>query len=92
MEEAQAGDRTWIDEAATRFDRAWKAGEQPLIEDYLAGVVGPRRLKLLEELLRIERELRGADGTLTAPEEYRRRFPGASVRARGQAAAVPASA
>ena len=60
---------------ADRFERAWNAGQKPKIEDYLAEAEGTRRTRLLEELLRIERELRGAGGVPPTPEEYRRRFP-----------------
>ncbi len=74
MGESQDQDRTWIDGVADRFERAWIAGQEPRIEDYLAGAEGARRHPLLEELLRVERELRGAGGVPTA-EEYRRRFP-----------------
>src|SRR5260370_10748856 len=73
--EAQPEDRTWIDEVADRFERAYRAGQQPRIEDYLAGAEGPRRSKLLEELLRIEREIRGTEDALPTPEAYPQRLP-----------------
>ena len=76
MSELPAGERTWIDQVADRFERAWRAGQEPRIEDYLAGTEGDRRTRLLEELLRIERELLGAGGGPSKAEEYRRRFPG----------------
>ncbi len=74
MGETQDQDRTWVDGVADRFERAWIAGQEPRIEDYLAEADGARRHRLLEELLRVERELRGAEG-VPAAEEYRRRFP-----------------
>jgi hypothetical protein len=54
MDEDPRGTETWIDEIATRFDRAWRAGQRPRIEDFLAEVAEPRRCQLFEELLRIE--------------------------------------
>jgi formylglycine-generating enzyme required for sulfatase activity len=64
-----------IDRAADRFERDWKAGRVPLIEDYLAGAPGERRGRLFEELLYVERELRSRSGDLPDAEDYRRRFP-----------------
>ena len=76
MSHAQVGERTWIDEVADRFERHWKqGGERPRIEDYLADEPEPRRAPLLEELIRVERELRLNAGEAPTPEEYRRRFP-----------------
>ena len=67
MNEIPTADWTWINAAADRFERAWKDGPRPRIEDYLAEVDESRWPRLLEELLRVERELRrrgrrGADG------------------------------
>jgi tetratricopeptide (TPR) repeat protein len=75
MNETQAGDQTWIDEVATRFDRAFQGGHRPRIEDYLAGATDAMRAPLLSELLRVELEVRRNAGESPAPEEYRRRFP-----------------
>ena len=59
----QIGERTWIDEAADRFESDWKRdGDRPRIEDFLAEEAGPRRTLLLQELLRVERELRKSAG------------------------------
>jgi serine/threonine-protein kinase len=75
MGSEQPGDRTWIDEVADRFERAWGDGPRPRIEDYLADVAEPRRTRLLGELLRVERQLALEAGEHPAPSEYRRRFP-----------------
>ena len=76
MSQTQVGERTWIDERADRFERDWKGGgERPRIEDYLADDPPPRRARLLQELLRVERELRLSAGETPTPEEYRPRFP-----------------
>jgi len=68
-------DSSAIDVAADQFERAWKAGQAPRIEDYLAGAAVKRRSRLFEELLKVEWELRSREGDLPNLEEYRRRFP-----------------
>jgi len=76
MSLAQTGERTWIDEAADRFESDWKrGGDRPRIEDFLAEEAGPRRALLLQELLRVECELRKSAGETPPPDEYRQRFP-----------------
>src|SRR5271167_3076640 len=75
MGRSQTGERTWIDEAADRFERDWKrGGDRPRIEEFLAQEAGPRRALLLQELLRVERELRKGAGETPGPREYRQRF------------------
>jgi len=76
MNEIPTADWTWINAAAERFERAWKQGRRPRIEDYLAEVDESRWPRLLEELLRVERELLLRAGAQPDPEEYRSRFPG----------------
>jgi hypothetical protein len=76
MGDAPKDGETWIDEVGSRFERAWKAGRQPLIEDFLAGVEASRQTRLLEELIRVEKELRLRGGETPSSEEYRSRFPG----------------
>jgi tetratricopeptide (TPR) repeat protein/tRNA A-37 threonylcarbamoyl transferase component Bud32 len=63
------------DPICDRFERAWRAGERPRIEDYLMGASGPGRLILLRELLAAELELRERSGERTDPQEYAARFP-----------------
>ncbi len=60
MNETPSSDWCWINATADRFERAWKDGLRPRIEDYLTTADDSRRPWLLEELLRIEWELRGA--------------------------------
>jgi len=43
-----------IDEVCDRFEAAWKAGQQPRVEDYLDAEAGPAREALLQELLRVD--------------------------------------
>jgi tetratricopeptide (TPR) repeat protein len=76
MSEIPSGDWSCINEAADDFERAWKEGPRPAIEDYLGGVAEPRRSLLLHELLRVERELRLRDGEVPRPEDYYERLPG----------------
>jgi serine/threonine-protein kinase len=76
MSQPLTGERTWIDEAADRFESDWKqGGDRPRIEDFLVQEDGPRRSLLLQELLRVERELRKGAGETPGPQEYRQRFP-----------------
>jgi hypothetical protein len=77
-------EQTWVDEVADRFERQWKTGaDRPRIEAVLADADEVRRVPLLEELVRVECELRRAGGEHPTPEEYRARFPagGAAVDA-----------
>ena len=95
MSSVQAGERTWIDEVADRFERDWTAGgDRPRIEEYL-GEESPRRAGLLEELIRVECELRKSAGASPPLEEYRQRFPddhAAVDAAFGITAEVPSAA
>jgi serine/threonine protein kinase len=65
-----------VDEACDRFEKAWKDGLGPRIEEYLAEVPEPDRVPLFRELLALEIELRSGGPEGPTPEEYRRRFPG----------------
>jgi hypothetical protein len=62
MSEVPTGDWSWIDAAAQRFERAWKQGPRPRIEDFLVKVDESRWPLLLEELLQVECELRRRSG------------------------------
>jgi eukaryotic-like serine/threonine-protein kinase len=76
MSQAKTGERTWLDERADCFENEWKqGGERPRIEDYLAGQGHSARRLLLEELLRMEGELRETGGEHPAADEYLARFP-----------------
>ena len=75
MSEIPTADWTWIDAAAIRFEQEWKKGTRPRIEHFLAEVDESRWPPLLEELLRVERELLQRAGAESDVEEYRRRFP-----------------
>jgi serine/threonine-protein kinase len=64
-----------VDETCDRFEEAWRAGQGPRIENYLAGVAEPVRGVLLRELLALEIDLRREAGDRPTPEEYKRLFP-----------------
>jgi WD40 repeat protein/serine/threonine protein kinase len=68
---------TWerVDEACDRFEAAWKAGERPHIEDYLAGVLDPERAVLVRELIALDATYRRRRGEEPKAEEYHARFP-----------------
>jgi serine/threonine protein kinase len=75
MAEIPTADWSWIDAAAQRFERAWKDGERPRIEEFLIKVPEPQWPPLLQELMRVEGELRRRAGEEPSAEEYRQRFP-----------------
>jgi serine/threonine-protein kinase len=75
MSENSTGDWRWISAAADRFERAWKQGLGPQIEDFLAAVDESQWPPLLERLLQVESELRRRAGEEPTAEEYCRRFP-----------------
>jgi hypothetical protein len=75
MSEAQLGDARWVSQEADRFERAWKGVPRPWIEDHLAGITEPRRGLLLEELVRVERQLRQREDEEPGPAAYHGRFP-----------------
>ncbi len=65
-----------VDEACDRFEAAWRAGDRPLIEDFLGGTTDADRPLLLQHLLGLELDYRGVLGESSGSPEYRRRFPG----------------
>ncbi len=76
MSPSRRGEQTWIDAAADRFEQAWNSGQdRPRIEDCLGNVDQAGRARLLEELVRVECELRRAGGEKPTPAEYLVRFP-----------------
>ncbi len=76
MSQSRRGEQTWIDAAADRFERQWNWGpDRPRIEDRLAAADPNRRARLLEELVRVECELRRAGGEQPTPVGYLVRFP-----------------
>src|SRR3954470_21352314 len=62
-------------ESRDRFEAAWRAGQRPRIEDYLAEAPEPERPGLLRELLAVELELGHHCGEQPTLQEYHARFP-----------------
>ncbi len=64
-----------VDAICDRFEAAWKAGQRPRIEDYLAEVPERGRAALLRHLLALELHYRHAAGDTPELAEYRKWFP-----------------
>src|ERR1700730_2413584 len=64
-----------ISEVCDRFEWAWRKGATPRIESALLAALPEDRPQLLEDLLRIELELRRAAGDRPCAGEYLERFP-----------------
>jgi serine/threonine-protein kinase len=64
-----------IDAACDRFEAAWQAGKRPDLTEYLTGISGPTRARLLQELLVVEVERRRERGEPLDAAEYPSRFP-----------------
>jgi serine/threonine protein kinase len=65
-----------VDEVCLRFERVWKEGQRPAIEDFLGDTPGPEREALCQELLALEVAYRRRAGESPIPDEYQARFPG----------------
>jgi serine/threonine-protein kinase len=82
---SSGGDGRWvrpseqIDEACDRFEAAWRAGQDPRIEEVVAMAPENDRPALLRELIALEAELRRGRGEHPEPAGYRDRFPGQAV-------------
>ena len=64
-----------LDEICDPFEKAWKAGQRPRIEDYLANVPEAERSQVLWELLALELAYRRDANETLNPDEYQQRFP-----------------
>jgi serine/threonine-protein kinase len=64
------------DQQCDRFEAAWKAGQQPRTEDYLAGAPEADPPALLRELLLLEVAYRCQAGEQLRADEFLQRFPG----------------
>ncbi len=64
-----------IDEACDRFEREWKSGNAPRIENYLDEAEAEQRDVLRQELLRVELAYLHKLGQPIAEDEYLARFP-----------------
>jgi len=86
------------DDVCVRFEEAWRKGQRPRLEAYLAGAKGPERAELLCELLRLDIHYRQDRRERLAADDYEGRFPNdtaliRAVFAEGKtvAAALPAA-
>jgi WD40 repeat protein/predicted Ser/Thr protein kinase len=81
-----------VDEACDRFEKAWRAGQKPCLEDALADAACAERSLLFRELLAVEVELRRGRGEVPAPADYLPRFPGWAEQIGAVLEAGPAAA
>ena len=64
-----------VDRACDQFESAWKKGENPRIEGFLAGVAAEQRAALLRELLVLDVSYRRQRGETPDAADYILRFP-----------------
>jgi serine/threonine protein kinase len=80
-----------VDEICLRFERAWKAGQRPAVEEYLGDAPEPERTLLCQELIAVEIAYRRRAGETPREEEYQARFPSLDLRGRLDDDREPAS-
>ena len=79
-----------LDRACDRFEAAWRAGERPRIEDYLAEAAGPSGRRCCGELLAARAaSWRRRAGERPRAEEYLARFPADAALVRAAFGAPP---
>lgn len=64
-----------IDQACDRFEKAWKAGKRPRLEEFLGAVGEPERAALLRQLLLLDWEYRRCAGDEPRASDYQTRLP-----------------
>jgi serine/threonine-protein kinase len=64
-----------VDAVCLRFEAAWKAGQRPHIEDFLAAITDGEQQAFLHGLIPLDVNYRRLAGEQPNPEEYGRRFP-----------------
>jgi WD40 repeat protein/predicted Ser/Thr protein kinase len=64
---------TWIEQIVEQFERAWRSGQRPVLDDYLAR--GGDRPGLLKQLVLADLECRLKAGEAARVEEYLTRYP-----------------
>jgi serine/threonine-protein kinase len=82
-----------IDSVCDQFERDFRAGQQPRLEQFLAAADVQLRSTLLRTLLELELELRQKSGQQPRIAEYETRFPEQleQIRQAFEAASRPAS-
>jgi predicted ATPase len=68
------GDWLALEDAVRRFEKDWRQGPRPAIDDYLPAK-GPLHARVLIELVHIDLELRLKAGEAARVEEYLARYP-----------------
>ncbi|MHC5541786.1 hypothetical protein ACYOEI_26510, partial [Singulisphaera rosea] len=71
-----------IDQISSRFESVWRAGQEPVIEDYLDRVPVVDQPALFQELLILDLAYRERQGQPPAWENYGARFPAFAAIAR----------
>ncbi|MCY2992957.1 MAG: serine/threonine-protein kinase [Planctomycetota bacterium] len=69
-----------IEQLCDEFERAWKSGERPQIEQFLTRTTVAGRRELLTHLLEVEVEVRSEAGEVLGLDEYCDRFPAEAER------------
>jgi tetratricopeptide (TPR) repeat protein len=64
-----------VERVCKGFEAAWKSGDRPPIQPYLASTPEPGRSVLLRELLALDLEYRRGRGEEATPDDYHRQFP-----------------
>jgi serine/threonine-protein kinase len=64
-----------VERLCDRFEVAWRSGNPPRLEDYLAEAREALRPALLRELIQLEVHYRRRRGEACRPDDYRARFP-----------------
>jgi hypothetical protein len=82
----------WVDEAADRFEVAWRSLAPPRIADFLGEATGAWRLALLEELVKLDVAYRNRLGRPRPPSHYLEEFPELRERATFRTPPGPAPA
>jgi WD40 repeat protein/serine/threonine protein kinase len=73
-----------IEQACTRFEAAWKAGQQPPLEEFLRDIAEPERSEILRELLSLVLDYCSRNDQRPDLEEYLLRFAQDVAVARGR--------
>jgi serine/threonine protein kinase len=64
-----------VDAACYRFERAWRSGQRPRLEEYVAEFTPEERAALLRELVPLDADCRRRSGETPQRDDYLRRFP-----------------
>jgi hypothetical protein len=75
MAELSLADLLRVNEAAERFEAAWRKGDRPKIEQHIQGLPSALRDEILRTLIEIEIELREGGRNPATQAEFETRFP-----------------